>query len=180
MKFLPQSIDGVYLIEIEPREDERGFFARTFCAREFRSQGLCSEMVQSNLSFSRQRHTLRGMHYQRGSAAEAKLIRCSRGRILDVIIDLRPESATFCSHQSFELAPSTPMLYVPEGLAHGFLTLDSETEVVYQVSNEYQPKYEAGVRWNDARFAIPWPIETPIISDKDRQYPDFTLLMDKY
>ena len=174
MKFTETELKGAFVIEMVPRVDERGFFARTFCAHEFSENGLKSNMVQSNLSKSTLKNTLRGMHYQVNGAEEAKLVRCTRGKIRDVIIDIRPESATYCKHFSIELTDENyKMLYVPEGFAHGFITLTDNCEVFYQVSNFYTPNSEKGIRWNDTLFNIEWPTKNPIISEKDNAHPDF-------
>jgi dTDP-4-dehydrorhamnose 3,5-epimerase len=177
MKFTETRLKNAFLIETEPRKDERGFFLRTFCSREFAGYGLRTNMVQSNLSHSVSKFTLRGMHYQSDGAEEAKLVRCSRGRIWDVIIDLRPGSPTYCQHQGFELSgENNLMLYVPEGFAHGFITLVDNSEVFYQVSNFYDPSREHGVRWNDKIFGIEWPTTRPVISAKDSAHPDYVPL----
>ena len=175
MKFIKTIFDNAYIIEIEPHHDERGFFARTFCAKEFKEHGLCDNLVQTNLSFSRNKFTLRGMHYQVEGAEEAKLIRCNNGSILDVIIDVRKDSPTYKNYLSVELtAANNKMLYVPEGFAHGFLALEDNTYVSYQVSNFYTPGKERGLRWNDPLFNINWPVEIPsVISEKDSNWPDY-------
>jgi len=174
MIFSPCDIDGVYLIDLEPRADDRGFFSRVFCAREFEEHGLNSRVVQVNNSLSRYRGTLRGMHYQLAPRAEVKIVRCIRGAIYDVAIDLRPESSTFGKYVGVELDESRRrMLYVPEGFAHGFVSLVEDTEIIYFVTEFYSPEYERGVRWNDPRFGIEWPMAPQVISDKDGQHPDF-------
>jgi dTDP-4-dehydrorhamnose 3,5-epimerase len=174
MLFTETKLKGAFIIDLEKRNDERGFFARTYCAKEFEAHGLRTEMPQSNMSLSKQKHTLRGMHYQIDGAEEAKLIRCTRGGILDVIIDIRKASETYCSYIAVELsAENHRMLYVPEGFAHGFITLTDDVEVAYQVSQFYTPGKERGIRWNDPLFGIEWPTQTPIISEKDAIHPDF-------
>lgn len=174
MKFEPTPLSGAYIISLEPRVDDRGAFARTFCAREFQAAGLATDFVQANMSLSPRPGTLRGMHYQRGAAAEDKLVRVADGRILDVIIDLREESPSFGHHFKIELAADNDlMLYVPRGCAHGFLTLAAHCQVVYQVSSFYSPEAEAGVRWDDPFFAIDWPVQVPILSARDASFPDF-------
>ena len=174
MKFFETPLKGAFIIELEPRRDERGFFARTFCAKEFAEKGLRQNMVQSNLSRSVKRHTLRGMHYQKNGFEEAKLVRCIAGSILDVIIDLRPDSSSYCRYFAIELRnDSSKMLYVPEGFAHGFITLENNSDVFYQVSNFYSQSDEAGIRWNDPAIGIQWPVADPVISEKDRNFPDF-------
>lgn len=154
--------------------DQRGFFARTYCEREFESHKLNSHFVQCNISFNKLRGTLRGMHFQTRPHEEAKLIRCTRGAIYDVIIDLRPESATFKQYFSAVLsAENGKMLYVPGGFAHGFQTLEDNAEVFYQMSQFYAPEHARGVRWNDPAFGIAWPADERIILDRDKSYPDF-------
>jgi dTDP-4-dehydrorhamnose 3,5-epimerase len=174
MIFTEAGLKGALIIDIDPIRDERGFFARSWCQREFAAQGLHLGWVQCNISFNRKRGTLRGMHYQVAPYAEAKLIRCTRGAIYDVIIDLRPDSPTFKRWVAVELtADNRRMLYVPEGFGHGFQTLGDDTEVFYQMSQFYAPDYGRGVRWDDPAFAISWPAERRIISDRDRSFPDF-------
>ena len=172
--FVETELPGAYLVEPEKREDERGFFARTWCEREFREHNLNPLTVQCNISFNKRKGTLRGMHYQVAPAAEAKLVRCTQGAIYDVIIDLRQESATFKRYLSVRLtAQNYKMLYVPEGFAHGFQALEDNSEVFYQMSEYYAPQCARGVRWNDPAFGIHWPIVEPILLDRDRNYPDF-------
>ncbi len=174
MLFRETPLAGAYVVEAEPMEDERGFFARMWCEREFRERGLCDRFVQCNLSYNRRRGTLRGMHYQADPHGEIKLVRCVRGSIHDVIVDLRPDSPTFTSYFAVRLsARPLRMLYIPEGLAHGFLTLEDDTEVFYQMSEFYHPESARGVRWNDPAFGVVWPEEVRVISDRDRSYPDF-------
>ena len=174
MKFFETDLKGSFIIELEPIEDHRGWFARTFSADEFQAYGLKSNMVQSNLSVSYRKDTLRGMHYQVEGAEEAKLVRCVRGRIKDVIVDVRPDSPTYCKYASFELTDKIQqLLYVPEGFAHGFLTLEDHCEVIYQVSNYYSSEKEKGIRWNDPTFDIKWPVKDPILSERDSNHPDF-------
>lgn len=177
MIFVETKLKGAFIIKDEPFRDYRGSFTRTFCAREFSEHGLKHHMVQSNLSITPKKNTLRGMHYQVEGAEEAKLVRCLRGRILDVIIDIRLDSPTFGQHLAAELtaADEGQMLYVPEGFAHGFLTLEDDCHVFYQVSNFYSSGKEKGLRWNDPFFRIDWPSVTPIISPKDSNYPDFVV-----
>jgi dTDP-4-dehydrorhamnose 3,5-epimerase len=158
----------------EPIEDERGFFARSFCSREFEAQGLNPRLVQCNLAFNRARGTLRGMHYQAEPFAETKLVRCTMGAIWDAIVDLRRNSSTFGQWVAVELtAANRFMLYLPEGFCHGYLTLDDNSEVFYQVSQFYSPAHERGIRWNDPAFSISWPMTPAIVSKKDQSYPDF-------
>lgn len=174
MIFKETGLKGAYLIEIEALEDERGFFARTFCRREFRKRGLNSAIAQCSISYNACRGTLRGMHYQEAPHAEAKLVQCMRGAIYDVIIDLRPESPTCCGWYAVELsAENGRLLYLPEGFAHGFQTLTNDTAVYYQISEFYAPQSARGVRWNDPAFGINWPLPDPIISEKDRKLPDY-------
>ena len=158
----------------EPNQDERGFFARTWCQKEFEAHGLNSRLVQCNLSGNTREGTLRGMHYQVEPYAEAKLVQCTRGKIYDVVLDLRPDSTTYKEWIGKTLsAEEHGMLYIPEGCAHGFLTLTDETEVFYQMSEFYKPEAARGVRWNDPAFQIVWPAAVQVISDRDRAYPDF-------
>ena len=173
--FRETRLKGAYLIEPEKREDERGFFARSWCMREFADHNLNPKMAQCNISFNRKKGTLRGMHYQAAPFAECKLVRCTQGTIYDVIIDLRPDSPTFKQHIGEVLSASNhKMLYVPEGFAHGFQALEDETEVFYQISESYAPESSRGVRWNDPVFGIQWPVSDPIMLERDRSYPDFT------
>jgi dTDP-4-dehydrorhamnose 3,5-epimerase len=175
MRFAETAVHGAFLVDPEPREDERGFFARLWCRDEFAAHGLTADFVQCNDSFSARRGTLRGLHYQTAPFGEVKLVRCVRGSVFDVLVDLRPDSPTFTRWFGAELsAANRRMLYVPEGCAHGYLTLEDQSEVVYPVSREYRPEAERGVRWNDPRFAIAWPHLEPLtLSPKDRQWPDY-------
>jgi dTDP-4-dehydrorhamnose 3,5-epimerase len=174
MKFIATPLAGAYIIEIEPIEDERGFFARSYCNKEFTKWGLNTNLVQCNISFNHKKGTLRGMHYQVAPHAEAKLVRCTRGEIYDVIIDLRPDSATFKQWVSIELTAENHFsIYIPEGFAHGFQTLTAVTEIFYQMSEFYHPESARGVRWNDPAFAIDWVLEPVMMSEKDQSYPDF-------
>jgi dTDP-4-dehydrorhamnose 3,5-epimerase len=167
-------ISGAFLIEPERREDERGFFARTWCQREFEEHGLDARLVQCSISYNRTAGTLRGIHLQREPYAEAKLVRCTAGAIHDVILDLRPSSPTYLSWISVELTAENRLaLYVPAGLAHGFQTLVDDTEVFYQISEFYHPESADGVRWDDPAFRIRWPLANPILSSRDKQYPDY-------
>jgi dTDP-4-dehydrorhamnose 3,5-epimerase len=172
--FTETKLKGAFIIELELRKDERGFFARTWCKREFEAHGLVREMVQANVSFNKKRGTLRGMHYQVAPYEEAKLVRCTRGAIYDVIIDLRQDSPTYKQWIGVELTSENyQMIYVPENFAHGFLTLEDNTEVTYQVSQFYSPESERGIRYNDPVFGIKWPIQVEVISDKDKTWPDY-------
>jgi dTDP-4-dehydrorhamnose 3,5-epimerase len=174
MKFIATELAGAWIVEPEPASDARGFFARTFCAREFQEHSLEAPIAQSSISFNHRRATLRGIHYQRAPFAEAKLVRCTTGRIYDVIVDLRPESASFGRWIGIELsAANRRMAYISPGLGHGFQTLEDASEVFYQISTYYAPDYARGVRWNDPAFAIEWPLPRPILSNRDRGYPDF-------
>ena len=176
MIFTKAELEGAFIIEIEKLEDARGFFARAWCQKEFESHGLNPRFVQANISYSKMRGTLRGMHYQEAPYAEAKLVRCTRGAIYDVIIDLRQGSPSYGRWMGLQLtANNYRMLYVPEGFAHGFQTLEDDTEVFYQVSQFYSPQYERGVRYDDPSFAIKWPLEVRVISEKDKSWPDFAL-----
>jgi dTDP-4-dehydrorhamnose 3,5-epimerase len=174
MKFTETPLSGAYVLSLEPIEDERGFFARSWCHEKFLAHGLNPSLQQCNISFNRKKGTLRGMHFQVAPYEEAKLVRCTMGAIYDVIIDLRPGSATFCKWFSVELSASNhSMLYVPEGFAHGFQTLQDDTEVFYQMSQVYSANCARGVRWNDAAFSIAWPDDERVISPKDQEFPDF-------
>lgn len=174
MIFIETRLKGAYIIELEKVEDERGFFARSWCQKEFETHGLNPNLVQCNISYNKIKGTLRGMHYQVAPYKEAKLVRCTRGAIYDVIIDLRPNSKTFKQWIAEELnAKSHEMLYIPEGFAHGFQTLEDDTEVFYQMSEFYYQEYARGVRWNDPAFSIGWPIKPSIINQKDRFYDLF-------
>ena len=176
MIFTATELPGAYTIEPERHEDKRGFFARTWCTREFQVQGLNPQLAQCSISYNARRGTLRGMHYQVPPSQEAKLIRCTRGAIYDVIVDLRSASKTLTHYLGIELtADNHTMLYVPEGCAHGFMTLEDHTEVFYQMSQVFSPDHARGVRWNDPAFGIEWPNLEPIMLERDRTYPDFTL-----
>ena len=167
-------ISDLYIVEIQGREDHRGFFARTFCEREFAEIGVRARMVQASISWNRRRGTVRGMHFQRPPSQEGKLVRCTRGRIFDVVIDLRPDSSTYTQHFAVELdAASRRALYIPPGLAHGFQALQDDTEVFYQMSDYFDPSLAGGVRWNDPAFGIHWPIAEVTVLDRDGEYPDF-------
>lgn len=171
MIFTETPLKGVFIIDPQRLEDERGFFARTWCEREFAEHKLTAHFVQCNISFNKRKGTLRGLHFQVAPHEEVKLVRCTSGAIYDVIIDLRSDSPTFKCWASFELsAENRRMLYVPNGLAHGFQTLIDNTEVFYQMSEFYSPQFAKGVRWNDMAFGINWPMEPSIISIKDQSY----------
>ena len=174
MIFAQEAVAGVWLVTPELREDSRGFFARTWCEREARALGLNERWVQSSLSYTMKKATLRGLHFQRAPHEEVKLVRCTAGAILDVIVDLRPDSPTFKKHFAIELnAVNRLAVYIPQGCAHGYQTLLDGAEVLYQMSEFYAPEASAGVRWDDPAFGISWPDPTPIMSDRDRNYPDF-------
>ncbi len=174
MKFIPTPLTGAFVIELEERGDERGFFARAFCIKEFESNGLNQSIVQINNSLSKDTGTLRGMHYQLAPKSEDKIVRCIKGRLFDVIIDIRSESKTFKNWFGVELSAENRLsLYVPKGFAHGFITLEENTEAFYLVTEFYSPIHERGIRYNDPEFNIKWPIEPKIISDKDLNHPDF-------
>jgi dTDP-4-dehydrorhamnose 3,5-epimerase len=175
MIYTETPLAGAYLIDLEKRGDGRGFFARVFCEAEFGQHGLATRFVQVNNSLSAERGTLRGLHYQLPPRAETKVVRCIRGALCDVILDLRPASPTFGQSFSAELtADNRRMLYVPKGFAHGLITLADDTEAFYFADEFYAPELERGVRWDDPRFGIAWPIEPAVISDKDRRHPDFS------
>ena len=175
MIFKETKLSGAYIISIEKREDHRGYFARAWCQKEFEAHSLTTRLVQCNLSFNPKKNTLRGMHYQVAPYEETKLLRCTKGAIFDVIIDLRPESPTFKSWVGVELTEENrDMLFVPEGFAHGYQTLVDNSEVFYQVSEFYQPGSESGLRWNDPSINIQWPMPGPMtISSKDQSWPDY-------
>ena len=174
MKFSPTALADACIIDIEPVPDERGFFARSWCREEFAKHGLNPDLAQCSLSFNKKRGTLRGMHYQAKPHEETKVVRCTRGAIYDVIVDLRPESSTLRKWIAVELsADNRRMLYIPAGFAHGFQSLTDDTEVFYQISAPYHPESARGIRWDDPAFGIEWPATKLVISDKDRQYPDF-------
>jgi dTDP-4-dehydrorhamnose 3,5-epimerase len=174
MHFHEAPLQGAYVIEPERREDERGFFARTWCYDEFDHYGLAATPVQCNISFNRRKGTLRGMHFQHSPHGEVKLVRCTMGAMLDVIIDLRSDSPTFRRWFGVELsAVNRKMLYIPKDFAHGFLTLCDETEVFYQMSQTFVAEAAAGLRWNDPTIGIDWPFEPSVMSERDKTYPDF-------
>ena len=175
MKFVPTPLGGAYVIELEPSFDERGFFARSWSAEEFKERGLAARMAQCSISFNTRKGTLRGMHYQSEPHAEAKVVRCSAGAMYDVLVDLRRGSPTYCRWFAVELsADNRKLLYVPEGIGHGFQTLTDNTEIFYQISQDYRSDASRGVRWNDPAFAIDWPIANPILSERDHSFPDYT------
>ncbi|HEY5877276.1 MAG TPA: dTDP-4-dehydrorhamnose 3,5-epimerase [Nakamurella sp.] len=172
MKFLRTPIDGVAILELEERGDQRGFFARSFCRDEFEANGLLPDVVQCNISYNHVAGTLRGMHFQLEPATEAKLVRCIAGSIVDVIVDLRPDSTTFRQHVSVELsAANRRSLYVPPMFAHGYQTLVDDTEVLYQVSERYTPGMERGLRYDDPTLGLSWPLPVTLISEKDANWP---------
>lgn len=174
MTFSETVIAGVFEISIQAIRDGRGFFARSWCRSEFEQCGLEPALVQCNISFNARKGTLRGMHFQTAPFAEAKLVRCTQGAIYDVVLDLRPESPTFKGWIAVKLtAENRNMVYIPKGCAHGFLTLQDETEVFYQMSEYYNAESARGVRWNDPAFGIAWPDRIEVISDRDQNYPDF-------
>ena len=174
MIFKETKLSGVFEIQVQTHQDERGFFARSWCRMEFEERGLDSRLVQCNISLNFRKGTLRGMHYQVAPHGETKVVRCTRGALYDVVLDLRPDSPTFKEWASITLtAENRAMIYIPAGCAHGFLTLEDETEVFYQMSEYYAPQAARGVRWDDPAFAIDWPIRLESISERDRTYPDF-------
>lgn len=174
MKFTPTELEGVFLIDLEPRGDDRGFFSRLFCRKEFSAIGLETEFIQFNTSYTRNHHTLRGMHYQLGESAEVKVIKCISGSLYDVVLDLRPGSSTFGKWTAAELsADNRRMMYVPRGCAHGFMSLTDDVEMTYFVSTEYNPSLERTVRWNDPAFNIQFPAAPSSVSDKDASARDF-------
>lgn len=174
MIFTETPVKGAFVMDLEPREDERGFFARVWCERECGERGMNLRVAQCNVSFNKKRGTLRGLHYQAAPFEEAKLVRCTRGAIYDVVVDLRPGSPSFKRHLAVVLsAENRRALYVPEGCGHGFQTLEDDTEVFYQMSAPYSADHARGVRWNDPAFGIEWPPADRIMADRDRTYPDF-------
>ncbi len=174
MIFHETGIPGAWVIELERREDDRGFFARTYCAEEFAAHGLKPTVVQANMSYNHVAGTLRGMHYQLPPAAETKLVRCTAGAIHDVIVDLREDSPTYLKHFAIDLTAENRLaLYVPEMFAHGFITLTDGAEVAYQVGEFYTPGYERGIRYDDPALGIDWPRPVAVISEKDRSWPRF-------
>jgi dTDP-4-dehydrorhamnose 3,5-epimerase len=176
MIFRETKLKGLYLVEPERFEDERGFFALTWSEKSFREQNLNPRLVECNISFNKKKGTLRGMHYQMEPHAQAKLVRVTRGSIYDVAVDLRPDSATFKEWVGVELSAENHLaLFIPEGFAHGFQTLEDDTEVLYQMSDVFAPGAGRGVRWDDPAFGIEWPPDERTIIRRDREYPDFTL-----
>jgi dTDP-4-dehydrorhamnose 3,5-epimerase len=174
MLFEKLHIRGAALVRIERKEDARGFFARTFCAGEFSVHGIPHELVQASISYNERRGTIRGMHFQWPPSHEGKLVRCVRGRLFDVLLDLRPDSPSYLAHQSVLLdEESRDAVFIPHGVAHGFQTLADRTEALYQMSDFFAPDLGGGVRWNDTAFGIEWPLSEIIINDRDAGYPDF-------
>jgi dTDP-4-dehydrorhamnose 3,5-epimerase len=172
--FKETKLPGAFVIEPDQLADQRGFFARTFCRKEFEAHGINALVEQCNISFNKRKGTLRGMHFQVAPFAEAKLVRCTSGSIYDVIIDLRPSSPTFKQYFAAELSvENRAMLFIPEGFAHGFQTLQDDSEVFYQMGQSFSAEHARGVRWNDPAFGIEWPKDERIIIERDRNYPDF-------
>ena len=176
MKFIETGLKGAYIIEVEKLRDDRGFFGRLWCESEIKEIGLNPNLVQSNVSFNLKKGTLRGMHFQKKPFQETKLVRCTRGSVYDVIIDIRPDSPTFKKWIGVKLSSDNyKMIYVPEGFAHGFLTLEDNSEVYYLVTEEYHKNAEGGIKWNDPEINIKWPLEVSEISERDKEHPDFEL-----
>lgn len=174
MFFIETKLKGAYIIDINKIEDNRGFFARAWCQKEFEAHDLNPNLAQANVGFSHKRGTLRGMHYQKAPWAEVKVVRCTKGAIYDVIIDLRPDSLTHKQWIGLELTEENRrMLYAPEGFAHGYQTLTDNTEVYYHTTQFYAPEFAAGVRFDDSAFDIVWPLSVAIISDQDKNWPDY-------
>jgi dTDP-4-dehydrorhamnose 3,5-epimerase len=172
MKFSRTTLDGAWLIEVEPREDERGFLARTYCEKEFQEQGLNTRWPQCNLTLTRKRGTIRGMHFQAEPKPEIKLVRCAAGAVYDVLIDVRRDSPTFGRWEGFELrAAEGRMLYIPGGFAHGFQCLTNNCELFYQMSEFFHPELAHGLRWNDPEVGVSWPIPDPMVSERDSRLP---------
>jgi len=180
MKFEETPLHGAYLIYLEPIKDERGFFARSWCHDEFKKNGLDANLIQCSVSFNTKKGTLRGMHYQTAPHEETKLVRCTRGSMYDVIVDLRRDSPTFKQWFAAELTAENHLaMYVPKGFAHGLQTLEDNTEAFYQISEKYFPENATGVRWNDSAFGIKWPEMKPILSQKDSEYSDLNVCQNK-
>jgi dTDP-4-dehydrorhamnose 3,5-epimerase len=176
MRYQQLEISGAWLIDIEPNVDDRGFFARTFCSQEFSAHGLPQHFVQSSISYNEKRATLRGLHLQKAPSREVKLVRCVAGSIYDVVVDLRPDSDTFCKWVGVELsAQNRSTLVVPFGCAHGFITLEDCAELLYMMSEQQNSLLATGFRWNDPAFSIAWPIQPQVISERDAAYPDFSI-----
>jgi dTDP-4-dehydrorhamnose 3,5-epimerase len=174
--FEPGDLPGIVIISPERHADERGFFARTWCAQEFAAAGLPSVSAQCSVSWNERKHTLRGMHWEAAPQRESKLVRCTRGAIFDVIVDLRPESPTYLAHIGLRLsADDHRAVFIPPGMGHGFLTLTDGTEVLYQMDSFYAPLAERGARWDDPAFGIDWPAPPAVISERDRTFPDFAV-----
>lgn len=174
MRFKQTGLPGSHVIELEELSDERGFFARAWCSREFKQQGLSGDLAQINVSYNAKKGTLRGLHFQAPPHQEAKVLRCTRGSIFDVIVDLRPDSECYLKSFGTVLSASNrQMLYVPEGCAHGFQTLEGDTEVLYLMSKDHAPDAARGVRYNDPAFGIEWPLSVSVISDRDARWSDF-------
>jgi dTDP-4-dehydrorhamnose 3,5-epimerase len=172
LKFVETPLAGLYVVEIEPRKDDRGFFARSFCIEEFDAHGLERKVAQCNVSFNENAGTLRGLHFQAEPHGEAKLVRCTQGAIYDVAVDIRPDSRTYLKWYAVELnSKNRRMLFIPQGFAHGFQTLMDETEVFYLMFEAYHPESARGLRWDDPKVGIAWPLANLIISEKDRTYP---------
>lgn len=176
MTFNELPFKGAFLIELNRLQDDRGFFARSYCYREFEEHGLNPKVVQCNISYNRKKGTLRGIHYQGSSGEEAKLVRCTAGAIHDIIVDLRKNSKTYLQHYGIRLDCSNRfMIFIPEGFAHGFITLEDDTEVLYQMSEFYASERARGIRWNDPLFRIVWPMDPVVISERDKTYPDYVM-----
>ncbi len=176
MRFVSTELEGAWIVEPERQSDDRGFFARAWCQKGFAERGLNANLVQCNISFNRYQGTVRGMHYQKPPHEEAKLVRCTAGAIFDVIVDLRPKSTTYLQHFGVRLDSSERnALFVPEGFAHGFQTLEDSTEVLYQMSIEYRPESATGLRWSDPAIQIEWPLPISVISAKDSRLPTYTV-----
>jgi len=181
MKLQSAGLQGAWLVDIEPQHDERGFFARTWCRREFAEHQIAAEFVQCSVSFNHRRGTLRGMHFQRPPHAETKLVRCIQGSVYDVIVDLRPDSDTYKRWIGVQLtARNRRALFIPEGFAHGFLTLENNTEVFYQISVFHTPESAGGLRYDDSEIGISWPEPVQVIADKDLAWPDFSAQSDLF
>ena len=176
VNFEPAGLPGVVVVSPDRHTDDRGFFARTWCGREFAAAGLPPTLAQCSVSWNERRYTLRGMHWEAAPERESKLVRCTRGAIFDVVVDIRPESPTYLRHIGLQIdADDHRAVFIPPGLAHGFLTLTAGTEVLYQMDSVYAPGAERGARWDDPAFGIDWPASPAMISDRDRSFPDFAI-----
>lgn len=180
MKFIKTDFKDCFIIEIEKKIDDRGFFARIWDKEIFKKYKINEDFIQSSISVNKKKFTLRGIHYQKKPYEESKIVRCTKGSIFDVVVDLRPDSKTYKKWISVELSSENyRMIYIPKGIAHGFQTLENNTEVLYQISEKHKPSFSSGIRWNDPQFQIKWPNNHPTLSEKDKRYPDFKEMVNK-